>query len=88
MSAPMTILGGMLLGAVVTGATALLRYLAGASVPRAIEPLVVRWLNAGLDPRWFRLLLWVCFWLLASVFFVTVGFGLYKGAMGLGRDFK
>jgi hypothetical protein len=77
-----------LLFVLVVAAAALLRYLARAQIPPVLEPVAVRWVNAGLNPKSFRLLLWACFWFLALIFFAVVGYGLYQGAMGLGRDFK
>lgn len=83
-----TLLFTVLFVLLVTTADALLGYLARARIPPVLEPVVVRWENAGFNPNSFRLLLWGCFWVLAHIFFVAVGFGLYLGAMGLGRDFK
>ena len=83
-----TILFALLFVLIVTAAGALLRNLARERIPQALEPAAVRWVNAGHDLKSFRLLLWVCFWFLAIIFFAAVGYGLYQGAMGLGRDFK
>ena len=69
-------------------ASALLEHLARERIPPALEPVAVRWVNAGFNPKSFRLLLWACFWFLALIFFAVVGYALYLGAMGLGRDFK
>jgi hypothetical protein len=83
-----TMLFSLLFVLLLATATALLRYLARARIPPALEPLAVRWENAGFNSKSFRLLLWGCFWFLALIFFAAVGYGLYLGAMGLGRDFK
>jgi hypothetical protein len=88
MSIPGRILVTMLFVSIVAAASALLGNLARSRVPPALEPVAVRWVNAGRDLKSFRLLLWVCFWFLAIIFFAAVGYGLYQGAMGLGRDFK
>ena len=82
------ILIGLGFGAVVAAATGLITYLSRARLPPTLEPLQARWINAGLDPKSFRVLLWTCFWVLAIIFFAAVGYALYQGAMGLGRDFK
>jgi hypothetical protein len=87
-SEPVRLLIGLGFGAVIAAATVLVTYLARARVPPMLEPLAARWLNAGHDPKSFRALLWLCFWILAIIFFAAVGYGLYQGAMGLGRNFN
>lgn len=83
-----TMLSTLLFVLLLAMAGALLRHLARARIPPALEPVAVRWENAGFNPKSFRLLLWGCFWFLALIFFAAVVYGLYQGAMGLGRDFK
>ena len=83
-----TMLFTLLFVLLVIAAGALLRHLARAQIPPVLEPVAVRWVNAGLNPKSFRLLLWACFCFLTIIFFAAVGYGLYQGAMGLGRDFK
>ena len=83
-----TFLASLLFALIGTTAGTLLGYLSKARIPPKLEPVAVRWENAGYDPRSFRLLLWSCFWVLALIFFAVLVYGLYLGAMGLGRDFK
>ena len=83
-----TVIFSLLFALLLTTASALLEHLARARIPPALEPVAVRWVNAGFNPKSFRLLLWGCFWFLALIFFAALGYALYLGAMGLGRDFK
>ncbi len=88
MSTNTTLLLTVLFVLLMTTASTLLGYLAKARIPPVLEPVAIRWENAGFSPRSFRRLLWGCFWVLALIFFAALGYALYLGAMGLGRDFK
>jgi hypothetical protein len=72
----------------IIGGTYLIVHLSARRIPRLLEPLADRWVNAGRDPKWVRASLWIVFWLLACTFFASMGFFLYEAAMGLGRGFK
>jgi hypothetical protein len=79
---------GILFGSVVAAATILVKHLSRGTIPPKLGPVADRWVSAGYDPKRFRLLLWLCFWFLAAVFFAAVGYGLYLGATDLGSSFR
>ena len=88
MSTALTILFSVLLVLVFTAGSTIFRHLIAGRVPHALEPLAVRWISTGRDPKWVRASLWVMFWLFACVVFGVIAFCLYEGAVGLGVRFK
>jgi hypothetical protein len=66
-------------------ATTLIKHLGRGTIPPRLEPVAFRWTNTGHDPKRFRLFLWLCFWLLAFIFFAVIGYYLYLAASHLGK---
>ena len=88
MSHPGNILLTLLFVSAISAATILLKHLSRGTIPPRLEPVATRWVNAGYDLKRFRSLLWLCFWFLAAIFFLTIGCVMYWSAIGLGRKWN